>query len=182
MHQLTLQHTNELAMAWLYKLPSTHSVYTNTHPLQDNHLSVLSLFPSHRNSRPELRTAMARSCSMKQAMAVVTLMCAVVFITEVQACSVNDLAQCLNAVANGATPTAACCAQVAAADVPCVCNLFTGTTYSPTYVNNAVNLPAKCGGAAYAHFQGQVCAGECCLPRHSCHRAKALLSSFCFMF
>lgn len=95
---------------------------------------------------------------------VVLCVCAVVAMTlmasEVQAaCSLNDLAPCLNAVTKGALPSGACCAKVAAADVPCFCNLVANSNYPTAYVNNAVNVPKKCGGAAYSNFKGKNCAG-----------------------
>lgn len=81
--------------------------------------------------------------------------------SEVQAaCSLNDLAPCLNAVSKpNVRPDGACCGKVAAVDVPCFCNLVQKSSYPPAYINRAVSIPAACGGNAYAHFKGKNCAG-----------------------
>lgn len=96
---------------------------------------------------------------MIRAVAILSL-CAAFLIVDVAACSLEDVAACANSVTNGAAPSALCCSQVAAIDVPCFCNLVSTGNYDPKYVNNAVGVPGNCGGAAYAHFKGQNCAGH----------------------
>ena len=96
---------------------------------------------------------------MIRAAAILSL-CAAFLVVDVRACSLEDVAACANTVTNGAAPSATCCSQVAAVNVPCFCNLVSTGNYQPSFVNNAVGVPAKCGGAAYAHFKGQTCAGK----------------------
>ncbi|KAG0595051.1 hypothetical protein M758_UG134800 [Ceratodon purpureus] len=106
---------------------------------------------------------MASSCSMKRAVVMIFTLCMVVVLMadDAQAaCSLNDMAPCLDAVTSGAAPTEPCCLKVAAVDVVCFCNLVATGNYPQSYVNNAVVVPAKCGGSAYAHFKGKVCAGH----------------------
>ncbi|XP_024377333.1 uncharacterized protein [Physcomitrium patens] len=77
------------------------------------------------------------------------------------ACSLQQVAGCLDAVTKGATPTGSCCTQLGQVDAPCFCNLLANGKYSDAYVNNALHVPARCGSnsAAYAKFKGRNCAG-----------------------
>jgi hypothetical protein len=97
---------------------------------------------------------------MIRAVAILSL-CAAFLVVDVQAaCSLTDVAACENTVMENEPPSGACCTQVAAVDVPCFCKMVSTGNYDPKYVNNAVSVPERCGGAAYAHFKGQTCAGK----------------------
>lgn len=113
-----------------------------------------------------------QSISMKGAKRTVLLSLLVVVVASMvarnvdAACSLQQVAGCLDAVTKGATPTGSCCTQLGQVDAPCFCNLLANGKYSDAYVNNALHVPARCGSnsAAYAKFKGRNCAGK--IPKY----------------
>ena len=85
---------------------------------------------------------------------------------DVQAqCSISQLGQCMGAVTRGSYPSPQCCAQVGAiADFNCFCRMMQNERNTPqAYINNAVNVPRKCGA------QGQKLRNRQCGSKLPCH-------------